>query len=231
MAETGKLIYSKIKDISKAAGALEKTTSQGVPFAFRGVDAVINHLSPLLNEHEVIVVPTVHVSRTTPREVGTRVVKTTEVITEFTFFATDGSAVSATTVGLADDFGDRSAAQAQSVAFRIALLQTFHLPTDEKEEERSQEVANQVAELSEKVAKTAKPVAPVATASIDAIRASIAEVIAGTYADPTTGEVKPAYEGGGAAVNKLGNELTKKTPKQWGANVDDLKAILKAITK
>ena len=62
---------------------------------------------------------------------------TSEILTKFTFYAPDGSNLSATTAGLANDYADRSAAQAQSVAFRVALLQTFALPTHSLEPEQT----------------------------------------------------------------------------------------------
>ena len=45
--------------------------------------------------------------------------------------------ITATTGGLANDYADRSTAQAQSVAFRVALLQTFALPTHSPEPEQT----------------------------------------------------------------------------------------------
>lgn len=133
-------IYQIISTISAEAGALTATQSSGVPFPFRGIDGTINHLSPHLQKHGVIVVPEVLEHEVTPREVGQRVVKTAKILTRFTFYAPDGTSVSATTAGLADDFADRATAQAQSVAFRVALLQTFTLPTQSPEPEQTGQV-------------------------------------------------------------------------------------------
>lgn len=126
-------LITKIKD---EVGALEKTKeSGGVPFPFRGIDSTINHLSAALIKYGVVTVPTVEEHMVSSREAGNRVVKTTEVMTRFRFYAPDMTYVDSTTAGLADDFGDRSTAQAQSVAYRIALLQTFSLPTQSPEPE------------------------------------------------------------------------------------------------
>jgi hypothetical protein len=138
-------IYQRINLISQEAGALAPEAKGGVPFAFRGIDGTVAHLSSLLHKYGVIVVPTTIQEDVQGREVGNRVVKTTRVVVSYTFYAPDGSSVTATTPGLADDFADRSTAQAMSVAFRIALLQTFHLPTHSKEpEETGQDVLNAV---------------------------------------------------------------------------------------
>lgn len=136
-APSGPLIYQLISKISKEAGALAPVASGGVPFPFRGIDSTINHLSPHLQEHGVITIPRVIERTTTPRESGSRVVTQTDILIEFTFVAPDGSSISAVTAGLAQDFADRSAAQAQSVAYRIALLQVFTLPTQSPEPEQT----------------------------------------------------------------------------------------------
>lgn len=134
-------IYQRINAISQEAGALAPEARGGVPFAFRGIDGTVAHLTPFLHKYGVFNTSNIVSHIVTDREVGNRVVKTTQVEVEFEFFAPDGSSVKMTTPGLADDFADRSSAQAMSVAYRIALLQLFHLPTHSKEpEETGQEV-------------------------------------------------------------------------------------------
>jgi|SRR5690606_4808559 len=134
-------IISLITEVKKKAGALSASRSDGVPFPFRGIDGTVNHLAKHVEDAGIVIVPNVlshDVSERSPD--GKRVVKTSKVVTEFTFYAPDGSSISATTTGLADDFADRSAAQAQSVAFRVALLQTFFLPTQSPEPEQTGQV-------------------------------------------------------------------------------------------
>ena len=134
-------IYQRINLISQEAGALAPEAKGGVPFAFRGIDGTVAHLTPFLHKYGVFNTSTTLSHLVTEREVGNRVIKTTQVEVEFEFFAPDGSSVKMVTPGLADDFADRSSAQAMSVAYRIALLQLFHLPTHSKEpEESGQEV-------------------------------------------------------------------------------------------
>lgn len=134
-------IFQRINAISQEAGALAPESKGGVPFAFRGIDGTVAHLTPFLHKYGVFNTSNVISHLVTEREVGNRVVKTTQVEVEFEFFAPDGSSVKMTTPGLADDFADRSSAQAMSVAYRIALLQLFHLPTHSREpEETGQDV-------------------------------------------------------------------------------------------
>lgn len=135
-------IYQRINLVSKEAGALEaKKGGSGVPFPFRGIDSTINHLSPFLRKYGVIFVPTVVQHQVEHVDDGKRTVTWSDVVTSYTFYAPDGSNVTATTPGIAMDYADRSTAQAMSVSLRIALLQTFGLPTQTKEpEETGQEV-------------------------------------------------------------------------------------------
>ena len=171
-------IYQRIAAISREAGALAPEAKGGVPFAFRGIDGTVAHLDPFLNKYEVIAVPELMEHTVSEREIinpqtgnpNGKLVKTTQVVVKYRFFGPDGDSVEATTAGLADDFGDRSTAQAMSVALRIALLQTFHLPTHSKEpEESGQEVMN-----ARDGAGQAAPAAPkaVATAQAKAVAAA-----------------------------------------------------------
>lgn len=135
--ETGENIYQLINRISQEAGALAPEKTGGVPFSFRGIDAVVAHLTPLLNKYGVVVIPEVHEHNVSSAPSGNKVVTTSDVKTTYRFYAPDGTYVAATVAGLANDYADRSAAQAQSVAFRVALLQTFHLPTHSPEPEQT----------------------------------------------------------------------------------------------
>lgn len=130
-------IYQILDRISNEAGALAPEAKGGVPFAFRGIDGTVAHLSPLLRKYGVVVVPTVTQKAVSSAASGNKVVTTTDLTTQFTFYAPDGTNVVATTAGLANDYADRSTAQAQSVAFRVALLQTFALPTHSPEPEQT----------------------------------------------------------------------------------------------
>lgn len=142
---TGLNIYQIISKIGEEAGALAPEKTGGVPFAFRGVDGTVAHLVPHLRKYGVITVPEVIDQRVTQREVGNnKTITQTEVLTRFHFYAPDGTSVTATTAGLAQDYSDRSTSQAQSVAFRIALLQTFTLPTHDKEPEVAGEETQKV---------------------------------------------------------------------------------------
>lgn len=196
-------IFQLISKISTEAGALAPENKGGVPFAFRGVDQVVSHLSPLLRRYGVVVIPEVISNEVTSRELSAaKAITQSSITTKFTFYAPDGSSVSATTIGLAQDYADRSAAQAQSVAFRIALLQVFTLPTTDKEPEQNGE------ETQAYIAKAA--------AEAQAQRAAAAPA---TPAGPTVSELKTAIA---AEFKAQGLEATPKSIKDYGNKLFDV---------
>lgn len=227
-------IHEAIAAISKDAGALApQKQGAGVPFAFRGVDQVVSHLSPLLKKHDVIVIPEVlevtHTSRDVTDRQGNpsgKVITQTELRTRFEFIATeDGSSLSAVTAGLAQDFADRSAAQAQSVAFRVALLQVFSLPTTDKEPEVvGEEIIKGRAEAFAATSPTApKP----AAAGVTALQGKIKALIAGTYADAKGTLFDPVPK---ETINALGVEISGKPGQGWMADESVLKQVLAKAT-
>lgn len=206
-------IFESISAISQRAGALAPQSKQGVPFPFRGVDGTVNHLAGFMQELGVIVVPAVQSAVTTSREAGSKTVKTTEVLVDFTFYAPDGSSVTATTAGLADDYADRSAAQAQSVAFRVALLQTFTLPTQTAEPEETGQHVQDTRDNTSQATVAAKP-ATVAAQLRSEIQAIVQNVDSGY-----TGDI----------VNALGDQLTGKSRAEWMDSAPLLKKVVAAI--
>lgn len=135
MAETKTLsIAQALNEVMKEVGAVKKNdrnASQG--FNFRGIDAVVNAVSPALQKHGVIVVPSVEDYEYASVEIGKNrtVMGHVKVKVTYTFIGAGGDAIKATVVGEAMDSGDKATAKAMSVAFRTALLQTLSLPTDE----------------------------------------------------------------------------------------------------
>ena len=206
-------IIQCIAAISDSAGALAPESKPGVPFPFRGVDGTVNHFAPYLNKYGVVVLPTVLSHDLSSREIGpSKVLKTSKVLVQFTFYAPDMTSVTVTTAGLADDYSDRGAAQAQSVAYRIALLQTFHAPTQMMEPEQSSSIGagNDTAAAPD----TVKADNSVAAQQ----RAQIGALIKATD-NPYDGEM----------VNALGDELTGKSRAAWMSSASDLKKVVAAI--
>ena len=128
-------LVSKMIQVSTDVGHVAKNgknTHQG--FNFRGIDAVVNALSPALRANGIIVTPTVLHYDYSQIEVGQNKSLMGHARIEVRYSFTDGTDTIATVVaGEAMDAGDKATAKAMSVAFRTALLQTFCLPTDEKD--------------------------------------------------------------------------------------------------
>lgn len=128
-------LVSKMIQVSTDVGHVAKNgknTHQG--FNFRGIDAVVNALSPALRANGIIVTPTVLNYEYNQIEVGQNKSLMGHARIEVRYSFTDGTDTIATVVaGEAMDAGDKATAKAMSVAFRTALLQTFCLPTDDKD--------------------------------------------------------------------------------------------------
>jgi len=115
-------------------GAVKKdsrNTSQN--FNFRGIDSVVNAAAPALNKHGIVVAPEVLSHTYETVEVGknrTPMAHVTLMVC-YRFHGPAGDCVESTVFSESMDSGDKAAAKAMSVAYRIALLQTLNLPTDE----------------------------------------------------------------------------------------------------
>ena len=219
----GPQILTLITEVKKKAGALAATQSSGVPFPFRGIDGTVNHLAQHVEEAGIVIVPSVREHEVTERSPdGKRVVKTSKVVTDFTFYAPDGSSIVATTTGLADDFADRSAAQAQSVAFRVALLQTFFLPTQTLEPEQTGQAVEEgrtshATAASQKVDRARTATKPAAVEDLNALKAKVRGFIEG--AEDTESARKKVVDLQNTLkteTGKTGLELQKELNKRLG---------------
>lgn len=133
MAENGK-IYSAIANVMADVGAVTKSkkNTQGAGFMYRGIDDVMNALNPAMAKHKIFVVPEIleqiREDRTTAK--GYSIIYSLCKI-KYTFFAEDGSNVSATVIGEAMDSGDKATNKSMSIAFKYACFQIFCIPTEE----------------------------------------------------------------------------------------------------
>lgn len=111
----------------------DKQTTGQTSYKYRGVDQVLNTLHPLFAKHKVFAVP--EVLEVLNREwkttkTGNSVVYQTAKV-KYTFYAEDGSSVSATVLGEAMDSGDKASNKCMSVAFKYACFQILSIPTEE----------------------------------------------------------------------------------------------------
>ena len=133
-------IAQALSEVMKAVGGIaKKDRNQSQGFNFRGIDSVVNAVSPQLQKFGVVVVPSVEDYEYATVEIGRNrtAMGHVRVRVRYTFIGPKGDAIAATVVGEAMDSGDKATAKAMSVAFRTALLQALCLPTDEPDPDAS----------------------------------------------------------------------------------------------
>lgn len=125
-----------MEDVQSVA---KKDRNQAQGFNFRGIDAVVNAVAPALRKHGVIVMPIVESYDYKTVEVGQKRTPMAHVIIKvrYVFTGPEGDNYYCDVLGEAMDSGDKAVAKAMSVAFRIALLQSLALPTDEPDPDAS----------------------------------------------------------------------------------------------
>ena len=140
-----KNIYEAMAAVMEDCGAVAKTDrNEQQKYKYRGIDAVMNALNPALRKNKVFVVPEVLDQSREERQGrngGVLIYSITKV--KYTFYAEDGSSVSAVVIGEGMDSGDKSMNKAMSAAFKYACFQAFCIPTEEMQdsEKDSPEVA------------------------------------------------------------------------------------------
>jgi len=153
-------IIKQLSQVMEDVGAVRKTernTHQS--FNFRGIDNVVNAVSPALRKHGVVVVPTVNTSEAETVEIGQNRTRMgyVRVNVTYTFYAQDGSSIATTVVAESMDSGDKATAKAMSVAFRTALLQTLCLPTDEADPDADTYVRSDAKPVATKLRAVTEP--------------------------------------------------------------------------
>jgi hypothetical protein len=119
--------------------AKRERNTQGRGYNFRGIDAVVNAVGPVLRAHKVIVAPDVreyHYGEILSGKERTPMGHA-RVVVAYTFYGPEGDSLVCSAAGEAFDSGDKATAKAMSVAFRTALLQALTLPTDEPDPDLS----------------------------------------------------------------------------------------------
>ena len=116
-----------------AVGKESRNAQQG--FMFRGIDAVMNALQPAMKKNGLFVVPEVlEQTREERTSKGGGLLIYSICKIKYTFYAMDGSSVSAVVVGEGMDSGDKATNKAMSIAFKYACFQVFCIPTAEMQD-------------------------------------------------------------------------------------------------
>jgi hypothetical protein len=150
-------------------------------YKFRGIDAVLNTLAPILADHGLVLVPSVDESEIrTIQSAGGKAMNHAKVKMTFTFYDEHGDSISHTYHGEAMDRGDKSINKACTAAYKYFLFQAFTIPVEGTPDADSE--SHEVGEAdSRKLAHDAALARNLD--SVNAIKAALAE-----------GEIGYAYE-------------------------------------
>lgn len=129
-----------MRDACKAG--ISKSSSAnlgGGTVSFRGIEAAMNEISPILVNHGITITPKYSELQVIERAKDNgKFSRFATIKGSFIFAADDGSCVVAETFGEAQDSGDKAIIKAQSVAFRTAIFQIFVVPTMSMDSELDQ---------------------------------------------------------------------------------------------
>lgn len=177
--KTALTIYQIIPKVREEVGVIRKDqqATGGARYSYRGTDAIINALAPVLNRYGVFTTvedfDVTHTSEVT----ATKKVQTTVTLKKrVRFYGPQGDYVESVVAGENSDYSDKATGGASTYAYRYALVQTFVLPTDEDDPD---------AKYVEKEAPA--EVAQVATPPADDNRKEIVERIKKKSQTPTEG--------------------------------------------
>ena len=235
--ETPKLIYAAIAAMVGEIGAItkDKRNTQGTGYNYRGIDDVMNALNPLLAKHQVFIVPEA-LDKTreerASRSGGNLIF--TSITMRYTFYAVDGSSISAVVVGEGMDSGDKSTNKAMAVAMKYAMFQVFCIPTEEMTDPDAETPPPYTPKLetASPAPQPPKPVAPQPASTAPSRQSLIAEAMAAAKL------TKADFDAIALRLRGHGNYVDKDIYANGGMNrveliaaLNDIKAEANRLTK
>lgn len=165
-----KNVFALMGEAMRQIGAVGKdSVNQTQGFKYRGIDAVMNALNPVMAKLGLFFVPEVleqtREERENVKEYGGKVTKTllkySILKIRYTLYAPDGSSVSAVVIGEGMDSGDKASNKAMAVGLKYAAFQMFMIPTEEMaQDDPDKESFNVTGVITEpKAPEQVKPVA------------------------------------------------------------------------
>lgn len=137
------LVMAMREIAAKGIGKNSKASTGGASYAYRGIDAAMSEMSPVLVNAGITVTPRYSELSLSERVRGAPADgKYSRCVTlkgTFTFAAEDGSSVTAEAYGESIDTGDKAVIKAQTVAFRTVLFQQFIVPLMSMDSELSRD--------------------------------------------------------------------------------------------
>ena len=127
------MIFGLVGQAMREIGAVGKNSrNQQQGFMYRGIDAVMNAINPVMAKLGLFIVPEV-LEQT--REERTNAKGTTLLYSilkiKYTLYAPDGSNVSCVVIGEGMDTGDKASNKAMAIGLKYAAFQLFMIPTEE----------------------------------------------------------------------------------------------------
>lgn len=152
------LIFDAINKVMQEVGAIGKDSkNQQQGFKYRGIDAVMNALNPVMVKYGVFVVPTVLEQTREERTTGKGGLLIYSILkVRFRFYTKDGSYVETTVIGEGMDAGDKASNKAMSVALKYAAFQVFMIPTEELMDDPDKECHEVMPKMDEFTAQAIK---------------------------------------------------------------------------
>lgn len=146
------------------------STNTGLNFNFRGIEAILNALNPLLGKHGVVPRPVqTHLLHWEPKTKGyAAVVQVTYRLT-----ARDGSWVEAEGLGEGHDFGDKAVSKATTMAQKMMLGHTFAIAYDDDPDGDTVQQPAPRAKAAARATKAATPATPSPAVSLEQLRAEL----------------------------------------------------------
>lgn len=122
---------SAVQSELAARGIAKGDTNTFDNYKFRGIDAVLNALAPILAKHGVVLVPSVEESEIRTIKTGNdKAMNHCKVKMSFTFYDSEGDSITHTFHGEAMDRGDKSLNKAATAAYKYFLFQAFTIPVE-----------------------------------------------------------------------------------------------------
>lgn len=105
----------------------------GLKYAFRGIEAVLDMLNPLLSERGLFVVPceVVSVSETARETRGGTLTYNVRVVMLYRWYGPAGDFIQVASTGEGSDTQDKATQKAMTSAFKYMLFETFAISTEE----------------------------------------------------------------------------------------------------
>lgn len=130
---TAPMIFGLVGQAIREIGAIGKDSrNEQQKFMYRGIDAVMNALNPVMAKLGLFLCPEVLEQTREERQGrngGTLLYSILKM--RYTLYAPDGSNVSCVVIGEGMDSGDKASNKAMSVAMKYAAFQLFCIPTEE----------------------------------------------------------------------------------------------------